>query len=69
MQAKSEIQDGSLDFWLSFIEFLDLENMGIAVGIAQLAILHTYWDISLSTCITQYGKPLERNFSTSKYMF
>ena len=45
MQAESEIQDGGLDFYLplashviknSVIEFLDLEIMGIAVGIAQL---------------------------------
>ena len=45
MEAKSEIQDGCLGFCFplalnmiknSFIEFLDLENMRIAVGIAQL---------------------------------
>ena len=45
MKAESEIQDGGMDFCLplashmiknSSIEFLDMENMGIAVGIAQL---------------------------------
>ena len=49
MQAKSEVQDGcavciplaSHMIKNSFIEFLDLENMGIDDGIAQLYCLQT----------------------------
>ena len=45
IQAKLEIQDGGLHSWIqlashmiqnSFFAFLDLENMGIVVRIAQL---------------------------------
>ena len=62
-----------------FIEFLDLENMGIAVGIEQLYCIQTeiqvfpvcylpFWiaDIRLRHTIWESA---QRNFSTSRYMF